>query len=65
MKKLKDWIYKFDSYNLWFYKDGNVFMTKDYSVFGRKYQRNIIVGTDLYMDIMSGNAEIIWHEDCE
>jgi len=64
MKRLKDWIYKFDSYNLWFYKTGDIFMTKDYSVFGKKHQRNIIVGTDLYHDIIS-NKDVIWHEDCE
>ena len=64
MKKLKDWIYKFDSYNLWFYKDGRIHMTKDYSVFGKKHQRSIRVGTDAYHVIMMlGN--VVWHEDCE
>jgi hypothetical protein len=62
MRKLKDWIYKFDSYNLWIYKNGEMYMTKDYCAFGKKRQSNIKVGSETYFAIMS-LEEVIWHEN--
>jgi hypothetical protein len=51
MRKLKDWIYKFDSYNLWVYKNGYSYLTKDYYAFGKKRQREL-VGKDLWDAVM-------------
>ena len=64
MRKLKDWVYKFDSYHLWFYKNGDIFMTKHYVWLGKMRVGEIRVGSDVYHGIMS-TENVIWHEDCE
>lgn len=64
MKKLKDWIYKFDSYNLWVYKNGRTYLTKDYQWLGKKRQRDIRQGSNLWIDIMAFE-KVIWHENLE
>lgn len=64
MKKLKDWIYKFDSFNLWIYKNGEMYMTKDYQWLGKKRQSDIRVGSQRYHDIMACE-KVVWHENLE
>ena len=62
MKKLKDWIYKFKSYNMWIYKNGESYLTKDYRLFGKNRQDTIKTGSVEYHVILC-LEDVIWHEN--
>ncbi len=63
MKKLMNWIYKFDSYNLWFYRGDFVSFTYDYYKFGRKRQKEIYDEDLIHEAMLASN--VIKHYDCK